>query len=208
MNSFTAWMDSVDKAAFAALRGMWKSDFMEANAGILGDLYAWVPMLVFLAIVLYLSRPGSAVFSLFFGLAAFILSFQAAMILANVLQQPSPVAMEYMHTGALLPAYGRALGLGMPDWAVAALAAVFHFSRLRIRRLSGLDIAWGWIALLIFCLLRVYAGYTYPMGALMAALVGVLVAWLMFQLCKSVELLTPSLPNEQQGGERDGNEQP
>jgi hypothetical protein len=193
MNSIATWLDHWDKALFQWLRNTLFSDFLEANAGLFGDLFAWMPAFIFLAVVVYMGKPGSAIFSLFFGLAAFVLSFQASMLLANLLFQPSPVKMEYILRGAELPAYGRAYAFGMPDWAVASLVATFHFTRLRLKAFGGPSIALGWIAVVVFCLLRVYAGYSYPLGALVGILVGTLVAWLMYQLARSVELLSPSL---------------
>ena len=59
-----------------------------------------------------------------------------------------------------------------------------------------------WALVFVFALMRIYAGYTYPIGAIMAALVGILVGWLMFQLLRSVELLTPPLSAES-GSESD-----
>jgi hypothetical protein len=196
MNGIATWLDKVDKGIFRWFRTTLFSDFLESNAGLFGDLYAWIPVFVFLIVVLYLSRPNSAVFSLFFGLAAFVLSFQASMLLANFLFQPSPVKMEYILRGMHLPAYGRAYAFGMPDWAVAALVATFHFSKLRVKAFGGPNLSWGWIGIGIFCVLRIYAGFTYPLGALVGILVGTLVAWLMFKLARSVEMLSPSLPQD------------
>jgi hypothetical protein len=201
MNGIAMWLDKMDKGAFRWLRTTLFNDFLENNAGLFGDLYAWIPFFVFFIVVLYLSRPQSAVFSLFFGLAAFVLSFQASMLLANMLFQPSPVKMEYILRGMHLPAYGRAYAFGMPDWAVAALVATFHFSKLRIKAFGGPSLSWGWVAIVIFCVLRIYAGYSYPLGALVGILVGTLVAWLMYKLARSVELLSPSL--SQQDREKD-----
>jgi hypothetical protein len=196
MSAFAVWLDDADKGTFGFIRRVFQSEFLEQNSGLLGDMKAWVPFLVFLAIVTYLTKPGAGVFSLFFGLASFILSFQAAMLLAKIIFQPSPVQLEYLHHGLELPAYGRALGVSLPDWGIAALAGVFHFARLRLKQIQGPNLMAMWALVFLFALLRVYAGYTYPIGAIMAALVGILVGWLMFQLLRSVELLTPPLSAE------------
>ncbi|MBK9448359.1 MAG: hypothetical protein IPN95_02875 [Bacteroidetes bacterium] len=202
MSAFAVWLDDADKGTFRFIRTVFQSDFLEQNSGLLGDMKAWVPFLVFLAIVTYLTKPGAGVFSLFFGLASFILSFQAAMLLAKIIFQPSPVQLEYLHHSLELPAYGRALGVSLPDWGIAALAGVFHFARLRLKQLQGPNLMAMWALVFVFALMRIYAGYTYPIGAIMAALVGILVGWLMFQLLRSVELLTPPLSAES-GSESD-----
>ena len=193
MNGIGIWMDSMDKGLFDWLRTALYSNWLETYAGLLGDIHAWVPMIVFLTIVLYLSKPQSAVFSLFFALATFILSFQAAMLLAKFLEQPSPVRAEWVLHNVQLPAMGRALGLSMPDWAIAAMAGLLHYARLRARQFGQGGLLWGWIFIGIMALLRVYAGFTYPIGAVMAILIGVLLAWLMFRLTRSVEVLSPTM---------------
>ncbi|MFM2375960.1 MAG: hypothetical protein RLZZ165_1057 [Bacteroidota bacterium] len=193
MNNISTWLDHLDKELFLFLRHLFQSRLMEENAGILGDVHAWVPMFVFLAIVLYLCRPGAAVYSLFFGLAAFILSFQASVLLAGFLHQPSPAQYAYVMNFPGLPDGGRADGLGLPDWGIASLAAVFHFARLRVWQLDEMNISAGWLGVIVFCLIRIYAGYTYPLGALMAVLVGILVAGLMYKLARSVEMLSPAV---------------
>jgi hypothetical protein len=196
MSSFATWLDGADKGTFEFIRKAFFSEFLEQNAGVFGDMKAWVPLLVFLAIVVYLTKPGNGVFSIFFGLASFILSFQAAMLLAKIIFQPSPVQMEYFLHQAELPAYGRALGVSLPDWGIAALAGVFHFARLRIKQMQGPNLMAVWVLVVLFALVRIYAGYTYPIGAVMALLVGILVGWLMFQLLRSVELLAPNMEKD------------
>lgn len=193
MNGVGIWLDALDKRLFDWLRNALHSNWLETNAGMLGDIHAWVPLIVFLVIVLYLSKPQAAVFSLFFALATFILSFQSAMLLAKFLDQSSPVRTEWVVHNVSLPAMGRALGLSMPDWVIAALAGVLHYARLRARQFGQGGLAWAWALVAVLCVLRVYAGYTYPVGAVMALLIGVLLAWLMFRLTRSVEVLSPTM---------------
>ncbi|MEY3443699.1 MAG: hypothetical protein RLZZ519_1980 [Bacteroidota bacterium] len=162
MSAFAVWLDDADKGTFGFIRRVFQSEFLEQNSGLLGDMKAWVPFLVFLAIVTYLTKPGAGVFSLFFGLASFILSFQAAMLLAKIIFQPSPVQLEYLHHGLELPAYGRALGVSLPDWGIAALAGVFHFARLRLKQIQGPNLMAMWALVFLFALLRVYAGLSWP----------------------------------------------
>lgn len=204
MSGIGSWMQQQDLALFDWLRSALYSEWLEKNAGLLGDIHCWVPMIVFLTIVLYMSKPQGAIFSLFFALATFVLSFQAAILLSKFLEQPSPVRAEWVLHNVSLPAMGRALGLSMPDWAIAAMAGLLHYARLRTRQFGQGGLIWGWILIAAMAVLRVYAGFTYPIGALMAVLIGVLLGWLMFRLTRSVEVLSPTMQSPE--GDKDGSD--
>ncbi|HEX2900305.1 MAG TPA: hypothetical protein VHS96_11360, partial [Bacteroidia bacterium] len=91
---------------------------------------------------------------------------------------------------------------------IASLVAIFHFTKLRLKLFGGPNILLGWLGIVVFCLLRIYAGYTFPLGAIVAVLVGVLIAWLMFQLARSVELLSPGLGGQADEAEAKDQEMP
>lgn len=194
MKSVAEWVYYTDKSLFASLRKSLANRFLEDNAALLGDLNAWMPFFVFLAILLYLSRPQSAVYSIFFGLGTFVLSFQAASILANYFLHPSPWKLEYWLHGIELPAFAQGPEISLPDWPVAAMVGTFHFARLRMKAWQAGNILWLWLPILIFCAIRVYAGYTYPLGTLIAIFVGLVLGWLVFQLARNLELLNPPAP--------------
>lgn len=197
MSGIGSWLQQQDLALFAWLRSALYSDWLERNAGLLGDIHVWVPMIAFLAVVMYMSKPQGAIFSLFFALATFVLSFQAAILLSKFLGQPSPVRTEWVLHNISLPGMGRALGLSMPDWAIASMAGLLHYARLRSRQFGQGGLGWGWIPIAVLVVLRVYAGYTYPVGAVMALLIGVLLAWLLFKLTRSVEVLSPTMQSSE-----------
>ncbi len=193
MKVFAVWLYNTDKQLFASLRTALASRFLETNAAMLGNLYAWMPFFVFLAIMIYLGKPQTAVYSIFFALGTFILSFQAASLLSNYLMQPAPWNSEYWFRGVQLPAFAHGSEISLPDWPIASMVGTFHFVRLRLKAWQETNIILLWLPVLMYCLLRVYAGYTYPLGVVFGILVGVLIGWLMFQLARNVELLAPAV---------------
>jgi hypothetical protein len=147
--------------------------------------------------MMYLSKPKLAAYSIFFGLGTFILSFQSASILANFLLQPAPWKVEYFLHQLQTPAFGNGSEIGMPDWQIAAVVGTFHFAKLRLRAWKETNIAFLWLPVLIFSILRIYAGYTYPLGAFVATMVGLIMGWLMFQLARNLELISHQANSEQ-----------
>ncbi len=194
---------AADQALFLKIRLLSGIHFLEDHAVIFGNINAMMPFFVFLAITVYLAKPQSAVFSLFFTLAAFILSYQAASILANILMHPAPWKVEYYLHGAKLPALGNGAEISMPDWPVAAVVGSYYFVRMRLKLWQQPKVTVAWIPILLFALVRIYAGYAYPLGMLVAMLTGVLMGWLVFQLLRNLELLSPP-PNPDLEHDSDG----
>ncbi len=193
MKGFAIWLYTTDKELFASLRMVLASRYLDANATIIGNINAWMPLFVFLAILLYLGKPKVAVYSLFFGLGTFILCFQASAILANFLLQPAPWKVEYWLHGFELPAFANGAEISLPDWPIAAMVGTFHFSRLRIKSWDNAGLLILWLPISLFCIVRIYAGYTYPIGALIALMIGLVIGWLVFQLARNVEILAPQM---------------
>jgi hypothetical protein len=180
-----------DQEIFLRIRAIVGSRFLEDHAAIWGNIHAWVPLFVFLTILLYLAKPKLAAYSIFFGLGTFVLCFQAASILANYWMQPAPWKVEYWLSQVELPAFANGAEISLPDWQVAVMAGTVHFVALHLRAWDGTNIAWAWLPVLIFATIRIYAGFTYPSGAIVAMMIGTILGWLVFQLARNLELLNP-----------------
>ena len=66
----------LDKATFIGLRNALGGGWLDGLTTYTGQIVLWVPLFALLAIYLSMSRPRNWWLEVFFGLAAFILSFQ------------------------------------------------------------------------------------------------------------------------------------
>lgn len=195
-----------DKELFALLRQGTGNAFLDDYAGLLGNMWAWVPFLVFLGTWLYLSRPAAASLGLMFGILTFTLAYLSATLLANVSMQPAPWWLEYRLHGLELPAIDLGDELSLPDWGVATLAGTFHYVRLKLRSWEVGRTGYCWLAIAVAAFLRMYAGYTYPLGVLVGLMVGIFLGWLMFQMDRNVAYLMAARGGGETGdnGPQDG----
>lgn len=190
MERFAIWLYYLDKDIFARLRQMIGSEWLESNAAIFSSLWAWTPLIAVAGMLLYLHRPKSAFFTLFFMLGAFVVSMQAALLLSGIFRQYPPWVVEAWLHGFQLPAYGSLDRYALPDSQMAAAIGIFWYARLHLKSWA-LRWTWlGWLPLVLLAILRIYAGHTYPLGVFTAFLVGILVAWLIYQLSRNVEFIT------------------
>lgn len=171
------------------LRSLLGSAFLESNSAIFGNPWAWMPFFVFFAVLLISNKPNSAVFTVFFGLATFILSLQASMLLSMYFKQYAPWVVESWLHNFQLPAIGTSNPYSLPDWPVAAAFSVFYYARLHLRSWSKKDGRFGFLTIFLLIIIRIYAGFTYPLGAFTGILIGSIIAFLMYKVSQNVEYI-------------------
>ena len=196
MENFAAWLYHFDKQIFMDLRGLFGNPFLENNSALFGNPWAWMPLFAFFGVLLILNKPNSAVFTIFFGLATFILSLQASMLMAFYFKQYSPWVIESWLHHFELPAMGASEHFSLPDWPIAACFGVFYYTRLHLHAWGRKDGRYAFLVIVLLAFVRIYAGYTYPLGALTGFLVGALIAWLMFKVARNVETIALSQPEK------------
>ncbi|MCB9233067.1 MAG: hypothetical protein H6581_15525 [Bacteroidia bacterium] len=157
------------------LRGALFSPFMESFAKILGNPYGWMPVFAMVAALLYVHRPQKLGRDLFFGLVAFVLSYQVSQVLGYFVQRKSPASLESI----IRAADGEEILLQLddfsfPDWAVAAMAGVLIFVRLRMEEKRRFLVLLAGFSLGLLILCRVYSGQCFPLDAVGGLLVGML----------------------------------
>lgn len=179
----------LDKQIFMDLRALLGNTFLENNSAIIGDPWAWMPFFVFMGVLLIMNKPNSAVFTVFFGLAAFVLSLQASMLLSFYFQQYAPWVVEAWLHNYELPAMGTHVQYSLPDWPIAACFSVYWYARLHLRSWGSNQGRFAILIVLALAVIRVYAGYSYPIGVVMAIFVGALMAWVMFKVAQNVEYI-------------------
>jgi membrane-associated phospholipid phosphatase len=186
MSKFSEILYLLDKAAFVGLRNSLGGGWVDDLTVLMGNLVFWTPLFIFLALYLTLSVERNLVLNLFFGLAAFVLSFQVAILLSRVFEQPAPYVVESIVHNLRLPAFSDNYAVNLPDWTVAAMVGAIRYTRLRLRG-SGFPLpGWFFIFPLALCFARIIPGYAYPMDVITGWLIGLLIAFFMHHFARNV----------------------
>lgn len=185
--SFGESIFNLDKSLFNWLQvnysGQWLGDYLVYS----GSVYFWVPVWTFVAILLVLARPERAAWNIFFGAGAFILSYQAAMIVGAIVKHPPPFEVVYAFSKFKMPAFQDEFMYSLPDWASAASCAVLAYSHRRLKSLGKKLPVALYVFLPIFFFSRVLPGYAFPFDVLMGFVLGMLVGWLCAKLAENFD---------------------
>lgn len=189
MSTLARLIYNLDKAIFQWLRFVAGDTFLDDWTVISGIWVFWTPLFIFLGVLIYNGRPKMRLLNVFFGLSAFILAFQAAVLLSMIFLQPAPYVVENIMHGSVLPAFRPEYSFNLPDWTTAVVAASLHYARLRLRDTESPVPGWTRLVLPILVFSRVLPGYAYPVDALVGVLVGTLMGFLMHQFARSLEVV-------------------
>ena len=190
MSSLAKTIYDLDKSIFHRFRDLFGDTFVDDWTVISGIWVFWVPLLVFLAVLIYSSRKELRFLNLFFLFATFVLAYQSASILSMIFMQPAPFVVENILFGHQLPAFTPDYHIfSLPDWTTAAFAASIHFARLRLRGSNTPLPTWVMFVFPILTLSRIIPGYAYPMDVLAGVLLGSLIGFFMHQFARSVEIV-------------------
>lgn len=189
MSKFAEIIYLLDKAAFVGLRNSLGGGWVDDLTVLMGNLVFWTPLFIFLAIYMALAKERQLVLNIFFGLAAFVLAFQVAILLSRVFEQPAPYVVESIVHNLRLPAFSDYYAVNLPDWTLAAMVAAIRYTKLRLRGTGSPLPALFFIFPLMMCFARIIPGYAYPMDVITGWLIGLLIAFFMHHFARNVEVV-------------------
>lgn len=149
-----------------------------------GSLYFWMPFFAFLAVAVFQASPRRGAWNIFFGLACFVLAYQAATLISVLVGHPAPYVFAALE-GVRMPAFQEVVYFSLPDWAPASLVATMTFALRRCRG-YGLSLSrFLWLIPAFFVLARILPGYAYPLDALTGVLIGAGMGYLVDKLAQN-----------------------
>lgn len=196
MGSIAQHIFDFDKHLFAWIRVRFGGGVLDETLGYVANLYFWMPLIVFLMVLLYNSSARGRWLNLLYGLGAIVLAYQSGFLLSMLFHQPAPYVVEHLAHNQQLPGFQNYIAYSFPDWPTAAIVALIAFTRFRVRANGGFFPAgmMGFVLILGFC--RVFAGNAYPYDVLGGWALGHGVAFILRLFSRNLDLVMHPTPED------------
>ena len=194
MGSIAQRIFDFDKDLFAWIRAQFGGGILDDTLGYVANLYFWMPLIVFLMVLLYHSSTRGRWLNFLYGLGAIVLAYQSGFLLSLLFHQPAPYVVEHLAHNQQLPGFQKFITYSFPDWPTAAMVALILFTRFRVRASGGFFPSgmMGFVLILGFC--RVFAGNAYPYDVLGGWALGHGVAFILRLFSRNLDLVMHPSP--------------
>lgn len=162
--------------------GAWTEQFFV----FMGNPFFWMPLWTFLGILLAFAKPKRALWHIFFGFGAYVISYQAAYVISMMVGRMPPYQVIYEARGWQMAAYSFPYFPSMPDWASASIAALICYAIGMGRHLGIYIPKLIWVILPVFTIARVVPGYAYPLDTIAGYILGWLLGFLFVKIAKNL----------------------
>lgn len=179
------WLQNLDSNAFLYLNSF-HSDFGDSFCVLFTGRFIWIPMYAAMVYTLFRCFRWQQAVIFIIGVAAMILATDqiCSHLLRPIFERPRPSADDSPIADMVVLAKNYRAGghYGFPSCHAANTMALAMFMTLVIRRL--------WVSVFLFlwalmtCYTRIYLGAHYPGDLFVGSLIGIIIAWVIYLLCR------------------------